>query len=106
MATDSGLASDRLLTDIHPREMPVAFGPTGYRGFGHPLQSGARFVPSMLLHCLSSQEILSKEKMDGCVFRRAMGYRHTSFDSGSLASETRKILLSILAPFLILRISF
>ena len=85
--------------------MPVAFHRTGYLGYRRSVQSGARFVSSMLLHCLCTKELLSDEKMDRDVFRRAMGYRHTSIDSGFATSKTRRILFSSEALFLILCIS-
>ena len=86
--------------------MPVALRPTGYLGYRRSVQSGARFVSSMLLHCLCTGELLSYEKMDRDVFRRAMDCRDHHVDSGFAASKTRRILFSSEALFLILCISF
>ena len=106
VATGFGLAPDRLPVDTHPREMPVAFHSTGHLGYRHSVQSGARFVSSMLLHCLCAQEILSDEKMDGCVFRRTMDCHDRHVHSGFAASKIRRILLPSKALNLILCIPF
>ena len=86
--------------------MPVAFHRTGYLGYRRSVQSGARFVSSMLLHCFCAQEILSDEKMDGCVLLRTMDCHDRHVDSGFAASKTRRILFPSKSLFLIECIPF
>ena len=82
VATDDDIDFVWIFIGLLATKMAMALRSAKYVGYDHSLQSGAYFIPSLLFNRLSSEEIFSNEKVDGCVFHWAMDCRRTSLDSG------------------------
>ena len=68
LATHDNIDSLRIFMGLDGWEMAMALRSTEYIGYGHPLQSGPCFVPSLLRNRVSSEDIFPIETVDGRVF--------------------------------------
>ena len=80
MVGDVHIPSLRLPLGAGDRDMAMAVRSADPIGYGCAVQSGARFIPSLLFNSLSTEEIFPDKKVDCYVLRRTMDHWWTLDD--------------------------